>query len=71
MQRINGIKDSGFWISDPAAIKEVVFNHFARRFAEPYKSRPKFISPKFKKLPPQVAKHLEDPFSLDEIKAAI
>lgn len=39
--------------------------------AEPHKSRPKFISPKFEKLPPQVAKHLEDPFSLDEIKAAI
>nr|KAJ0220562.1 hypothetical protein LSAT_V11C200090910 [Lactuca sativa] len=58
-------------ICDPAAIKEVVFNHFAGRFAEPNKLRPKFISPNFKKLPPQVAKHLEDPFSLDEIKATI
>lgn len=29
LQRINGIKDNGFWICNPAAIKEVVFNHFA------------------------------------------
>lgn len=37
-QRINGIKENGFWISDPVEIKERVFKHFAGRFTEPIKS---------------------------------
>lgn len=51
-QRINGIKENGFWINEPGAIKELVFKHFAGRFTEPIKSRPKFLNPNFKKLPP-------------------
>nr|KAJ0214561.1 hypothetical protein LSAT_V11C400158790 [Lactuca sativa] len=71
IQRIIGIKENGFWISNPATIKEVVVKHYVGRFAESIKPRPKFSSPKFKKLPPHAAKYLEEPFSLDEIKAAI
>lgn len=70
-QRINGIKENGFWISDPATIKELAINHFARRFAEPLKQRPKFISPQFKKLPLHASLSLEEPISLDEVKSTI
>ncbi|XP_023753430.1 uncharacterized protein LOC111901792 [Lactuca sativa] len=70
-QRINGIKENGFWISDPVEIKERVFKHFAGRFTEPIKSRPKFISSKFLKLPPYAIEYLEEPFSLAEVKSAI
>nr|KAJ0187389.1 hypothetical protein LSAT_V11C900461260 [Lactuca sativa] len=51
-QRINDIKENGFWITDPVDIKERVLKHFADRFAEPIRSRPKFINSNFKKLPP-------------------
>nr|KAJ0214448.1 hypothetical protein LSAT_V11C400195850 [Lactuca sativa] len=70
-QRINGIKENGFWISDLVEIKERVFKHFAGRFTEPIKSRPKFISSKFLKLPPYAIEYLEEPFSLAEVKSAI
>lgn len=67
-QRINGIKENGFWITDPVDIKERVLKHFADRFAEPIRSRPKFINSNFKKLPPCAIESLEDPISIDEIK---
>lgn len=70
-QRINGIKENGFWITDLVDIKTRVVKHFADRFAEPMKSRPKFINSNFKKLPPCAIESLEDPFSFDEIKSAI
>nr|KAJ0212032.1 hypothetical protein LSAT_V11C400167160 [Lactuca sativa] len=70
-QRINGIKENGFWINDPLAIKEMFKNHFAGRFAEPIKSRPKFLNPNFNKLPPFAISYLEEPFSFEEIKSAI
>nr|KAJ0202669.1 hypothetical protein LSAT_V11C500242840 [Lactuca sativa] len=70
-QRINGIKENGFWINDPVEIKEMFTKHFAGRFAEPIKSRPKFLNPKFNKLPPYAIMYLEEPFSFEEIKSAI
>nr|KAJ0221007.1 hypothetical protein LSAT_V11C200075540 [Lactuca sativa] len=71
VKRINGLKVNGFWITDPSMIKQEVVNHFRERYSEPIRSRPKFISAKFKKLTPQLASSLEKPFSLDEIKSAI
>lgn len=70
-QRINGLKDNGFWISDPDQIKQVAVKHFSERFSEPIRSRPKFNSPKFRKLLPSTAILLEEPFTLEEIKSAI
>nr|KAJ0186457.1 hypothetical protein LSAT_V11C900469030 [Lactuca sativa] len=70
-QRINGLKDNGFWISNPDQIKQVAVKHFSERFSEPIRSRPKFNSPKFRKLPPNTAMLLEEPFTLEEIKSAI
>ncbi|KAL7593363.1 hypothetical protein Lser_V15G33806 [Lactuca serriola] len=71
VKRINGLKVNGFWINDPSMIKQEVVNHFREWYSEPIRSRPKFISAKFKKLTPQMASFLEQPFSLDEIKLAI
>ncbi|KAL4575851.1 hypothetical protein LXL04_011938 [Taraxacum kok-saghyz] len=68
---MHGLMINGEWITDPAAIKDAVFNFFGEKFKESQPSRPCFKSDGFKKLSDTDRIWLESPIDENEIKTAI
>lgn len=69
---INRIKINGEGCNDPCKIKLETLSFFKTKFNETWPSRPKLISPIFKKLLDSELHHnLQAPISLDEITASV
>ncbi|KAL7598934.1 hypothetical protein Lser_V15G26688 [Lactuca serriola] len=68
---INGLVINGSWNTSVEDIRQEVLNFYKDKFKEKWVSRPKFISPKFRKLDLMNIEHQEDPFTLEEIKHAV
>lgn len=69
--KIHGLVNNGQWVTSPEVIRSEILQYFSRKFEEKWKSRPKIISNRFKKLSPMDSSSLELPFSVEEIRNAI
>ena len=62
---------NGTWCNDSEKIKHEVFKCLANKFKEKWPSRPKLNNNHFKRITPADSQMLEEPISLEEIKAAV
>ncbi|GKB00187.1 RNA-directed DNA polymerase, eukaryota, partial [Tanacetum coccineum] len=68
---IQGVFDSGVWLTDPPLVKNSFLNHFANRFKQPASSRLKLNMSFPNRLTPDQIDDLDRNISRDEIKAAV
>ncbi|KAL4592501.1 hypothetical protein LXL04_005499 [Taraxacum kok-saghyz] len=68
---IHGLNINGVWCSDPTIMKKGVRDFFSRKFHEKWPTRPKLLSPLFKRFHPNQMHSLKKPFDAYEIKVAI
>ncbi|KAJ0471319.1 putative RNA-directed DNA polymerase [Helianthus annuus] len=69
--RLNGLMIDGAWITNPLLIKESLFEFFVHQFTEPLAVRPNLVCPNLATISDNEASMLEQPFSVEEIKAAV